>query len=68
MFFGKSTNRSTGIYIDMEYGLAGSTEDRRSTTGCLEKLSNMEKKQSMVARSIAEAEFRAIAHGIYEGF
>jgi len=52
--------------------LAGSIDDRRSTTGyCTFVWGNLvtwrSKKQSVVARSSAEAEFRAVAQGICEG-
>ena len=51
--------------------MAGSITDRRSTSGyCTFVGGNLvtwrSKKQSVVARSSAEAEFRSVAHGICE--
>ena len=56
-------------YTDANY--AGSIVHRRSTSGCCTFLGRnlvtwRSKKQSVVARSSAEAEFRAIARGVYE--
>jgi hypothetical protein len=56
-------------YTDVDW--AGSITDRRSTSGyCTFVGGNLvtwrSKKQSVVARSSAEAEFRAMAHGICE--
>ncbi|XP_060964985.1 retrovirus-related Pol polyprotein from transposon RE2 [Cannabis sativa] len=56
-------------YTDADW--AGSTVDRRSTSGyCSYVGGNLvtwqSKKQSVVARSSAEAEFRSVAHGICE--
>ena len=58
------------IYSDADY--AGSVDDRRSTTGygCFigsNLVTWQSQQQKVVARSIAEAEFRAIALGICEG-
>ena len=58
------------IYLDTNW--AGSITDRRSTSGyCTMVWGNLttwrSKKQSVVARSSTEAEFRAMAHGICEG-
>ncbi|XP_022853510.1 uncharacterized protein LOC111374981 [Olea europaea var. sylvestris] len=70
LFFGK--NKSKGVEIFTYADWAGSTEDRRSTTGyCTFVWGNTttwrSKKQNVVARSSAEAEFRAVAQGICEG-
>ena len=65
--------RNTGVvpeaYTDSDYG--GSLSDRRSTTGyCTFLGGNLitwrSKKQNVVARSSAEAEFRAMAQGVCE--
>ena len=58
------------VHIDVDW--AGSLEDRRSTTGyCSFVKGNLEtwriKKQNLIRKSSAEAEFRAIAHGLCEG-
>ena len=70
LFFEKNTKRNIEIYTDADW--AGSVTDRRSTSGyCTYVWGNLvtwrSKKQSVVARSSAEAEFRAMAHGICEG-
>ncbi|EXB23112.1 Electron transfer flavoprotein-ubiquinone oxidoreductase [Morus notabilis] len=67
--FKKGTNR--GIEILSDADLVGSLTDRRLTSGyCSVVWGNLvswrSKKQSVVARSSAEAEFRALAHGICE--
>ena len=70
LFFGKSNKKSVEIYSDADW--AGSITDRRSTTGyCSYVWGNLitwrSKKQAVVARSSAEAEYRALAQGICEG-
>ncbi|XP_024024071.1 uncharacterized protein LOC112092343 [Morus notabilis] len=67
LFFGKTNQRQIEAFTDADW--AGSVEDRRSTSGyCTMAWGNLvtwrSKKQSVVARSSAEAEFRALAHGI----
>lgn len=69
LFFKKGTNRSVEIFSDADW--AGSLTDRRSTFGyCTYVWGNLvtwrSKKQSVVSRSSAEAEFRAMAHSICE--
>ncbi|RVW70809.1 Retrovirus-related Pol polyprotein from transposon TNT 1-94 [Vitis vinifera] len=70
LFFQRTTNKEIEIFSDADW--AGSVTDRRSTSGyCSFVWGNLvtwrSKKQSMVARSSAEAEFRAMAQGICEG-
>lgn len=70
LFFKKTTNREVTIFTDSDW--AGSVTDRRSTSGyCTYVWGNLvtwrSKKQSVVSRSSAEAEFRALSHGICEG-
>ncbi|KAK2979535.1 hypothetical protein RJ640_013552 [Escallonia rubra] len=70
LFFKKGVSRGVEIFSDADW--AGSLSDRRSTSGyCTYVWGNLvtwrSKKQSVVARSSAEAEFRAMAHGICEG-
>ncbi|RDX67605.1 hypothetical protein CR513_53499, partial [Mucuna pruriens] len=67
----KEGTLSMKIYTDANY--AGSVVDRRSTLGyCMFLGGNLvtwrSKKQNVVARSSAEAEFQAMAQGICEGF
>ncbi|RVW71223.1 Retrovirus-related Pol polyprotein from transposon TNT 1-94 [Vitis vinifera] len=70
LYFKKTSSREVEVFTDADW--AGSLTDRRSTTGyCSYVWGNLvtwrSKKQSVVARSSAEAEFRAMAHGICEG-
>lgn len=70
LFFQKGDYKVVEIYIDADW--AGSSVDRRSTSGyCTYVWGNLvtwrSKKQTMVARSSAEAELRALAHGMCEG-
>ena len=70
LYFRKNSNRGIDVFTDADW--AGCVTDRKSTTGyCSFVWGNLvtwrSKKQSVVARSSAEAEFRAMAHGICEG-
>ncbi|XP_073119837.1 secreted RxLR effector protein 161-like [Henckelia pumila] len=70
LFFRKASNRGITVYRDADW--AGSPIDRHSTSGyCTFVWGNLvtwrSKKQTVVARSSAKAEFRALAHGICEG-
>ena len=70
LFFEKNPRRDIEVFSDADW--AGSVQDRRSTSGyCTYVWGNLvtwrSKKQSVVSRSSAEAEFRAMAHGICEG-
>ncbi|KAK2967234.1 hypothetical protein RJ640_002061 [Escallonia rubra] len=70
LFFKRGDDRMVEIYTDADW--ARSLVDRRSTSGyCTYVWGNLvtwrSKKQPVVARSSAEAEFRALAHGICEG-
>ena len=70
LFFQRTTKKEIEIFSDADW--AGSGTDRRSTSGyCSFVWGNLvtwrSKKQSMVARSSAEAEFCAMAQGICEG-
>ncbi|XP_038887145.1 uncharacterized mitochondrial protein AtMg00810-like [Benincasa hispida] len=70
ILFMKHDHLNIEVYTDADW--AGSTTDRRSISWyCSFVGGNLvtwqSKKQSVVARSSAEAEFRAIAHGICEG-
>ncbi|XP_073227024.1 uncharacterized protein [Cicer arietinum] len=67
--FKKTNDREVSIFTDADW--AGSITDRKSTTGyCAYVWGNLvtwrSKKQGVVARSSAEAEFRAMAQGICE--
>jgi len=69
LFFKKNEQRSVEAYTDADW--AGSSIDRRSTSGyCTFVWGNLvtwrSKKQNVVARSSAEAEYRSMAHGICE--
>ncbi|KAG8497018.1 hypothetical protein CXB51_008234 [Gossypium anomalum] len=69
LFFKKSEQRGIEAYTDADW--AGSITNRRSTSGyCTFFWGNLvtwqSKKQSVVARSSAEAEFRSMAQGICE--
>ncbi|KAK5836567.1 hypothetical protein PVK06_012359 [Gossypium arboreum] len=69
LFFKKSEQRGIEAYTDADW--LGSITDRRSTSGyCTFVWGNLvtwrSKKQSVVARSSAEAEFRSMAQGICE--
>jgi len=71
LLFKKGENLSMKIYTDVDY--AESIVDRRSTTSyCMFLGGNLvtwrSKKQNVVARSSAEAEFRAMAQGVSELF
>ena len=70
LMFTKSPKRDLEVYTDADW--AGSPIDRKSTSGlCSYVWGNLvtwrSKKQQVVARSSAEAEFRALAQGICEG-
>ncbi|XP_073220339.1 secreted RxLR effector protein 161-like [Cicer arietinum] len=67
--FKKTNDREVSIFTDVDW--AGSIIERKSTTGyCAYVWGNLvtwrSKKQGVVARSSAEAEFRAMAQGICE--
>ena len=69
LFFAKTNDRKVKAFTDADW--AGSINDRKSTSGyCTLLWGNLvtwrSKKQSVVARSSAEAEFRAMAHGVCE--
>ncbi|RVW12206.1 Retrovirus-related Pol polyprotein from transposon TNT 1-94 [Vitis vinifera] len=70
LFFQRTTKKEIEIFSDADW--AGSVTDRRSTSDyCSFVWGNLvtwqSKKQSVVARSSAEVEFRAMAQGICEG-
>ncbi|KAG8503428.1 hypothetical protein CXB51_001585 [Gossypium anomalum] len=70
LMFKKTQDRTVKIFIDSSW--AGDLTERRSTSGyCTFVWVNLttwrSKKQSIVSRSSAEAEFRALALGICEG-
>ncbi|RVW18846.1 Retrovirus-related Pol polyprotein from transposon RE1 [Vitis vinifera] len=69
LFFKKSEQKTIEAYTDADW--AGSVTDRRSTSGYYTYIwGNLvtwrSKKQSVAARSSAEAEYRAMAHGVCE--
>ena len=69
LFFQKTLQRDVEAFTDADW--AGSVTDQRSTTGyCTYVWGNLvtwrSKKQTVVARSSAKAEFRAMANGICE--
>lgn len=69
LMFRKRDNLQIEVYTDTDW--ASSTTDRHSTSGyCTFIGGNLvtwrSKKQSVVARSSAEVEFRSLAHGICE--
>lgn len=69
LLFKKSEHLSMEVYTDADY--AGSIVDMRSTTGyCMFLGGNLvtwrSKKQNVVVRSSAEAEFRVMAQGVCE--
>nr|CAD1818497.1 unnamed protein product [Ananas comosus var. bracteatus] len=70
LFFQRISKRNIEVFSDADW--AGLVIDRRSTSGyCYFVWKNLvtwrSKKQSVVARSSAEAEFRVMAQGICEG-
>lgn len=69
LLFSKHGHMKIEAYTDADW--AGSIDDRRSTSGyCVFVGGNLvtwrSKKQPVVARSSAEAEFRSMAHGVSE--
>jgi hypothetical protein len=69
LLYKSSGNLQIECYTDADW--AGSLDDRRSTSGyCTFVGGNIvtwrSKKQNVVARSTAEAEYRAMAHGVCE--
>ncbi|XP_039059421.1 uncharacterized mitochondrial protein AtMg00810-like [Hibiscus syriacus] len=70
LHFKKTVNRSVEVYTDANW--AGAVNDRRSTSSYYSYVwGNLvtwrSKKQSVVARSSAEVEYRALSHGICKG-
>jgi Reverse transcriptase (RNA-dependent DNA polymerase) len=69
VLFSKKGHRRIEVYTDADW--AGCLDDRKSTSGyCAFVGGNLvswrSKKQNMMARSTAEAEYRAMAHGVSE--
>ena len=69
LLFKKGNQRNVEVFTDVDR--AGSVTDRRSTLGyCTSLLGNLitcrSKKQSVIAHSSVEAEFRAMASGVSE--
>ncbi|XP_019053901.1 PREDICTED: uncharacterized protein LOC109114922 [Nelumbo nucifera] len=69
LLFGKHEHIRVEVYTDADW--AGSVDDRKSTSGyCALVGGNLvtwrSKKQSVVARSSVEAEYRAMSHGVAE--
>jgi len=69
LLYGSNNHTRVVCYSDADW--AGSPSDRRSTSGyCVSIGGNLilwkSKKQSVVARSSAEAEYRAMASAAYE--
>ncbi|KAL4562118.1 hypothetical protein LXL04_034312 [Taraxacum kok-saghyz] len=68
LFFGKKDDKRVAAFTDADWG---GSDDSRSTSGyCTLVWGNLvtwrSKKQTVVSRSSAEAEYRAIAHGVCE--
>ncbi|XP_062104247.1 uncharacterized mitochondrial protein AtMg00810-like [Humulus lupulus] len=69
LFFKKTNERKIEVFTNADW--AGSVDDRKSTPGyCMIVWGNVvtlrSKKQTVVARSSAKAEYRAMAHGVCE--
>ncbi|XP_073130872.1 secreted RxLR effector protein 161-like [Henckelia pumila] len=69
LFFKKTNDHGVKTFTDADW--AGSIDDRKSTSGyCTSVWENLvtsrSKKQSVVARSSAEAEYRAMENGVCE--
>jgi hypothetical protein len=70
VLFSKKRHRRIEVYTDTDW--AGCLDDRKSTSGYCgfvggNLVSWRSKKQNVVARSTAEAEYRAMAHDVSEG-
>jgi hypothetical protein len=70
VLFSKKGHRRIEVYTDADW--AGCLDDRKSTSDyCAFVGGNLvswrSKKQNVVTRSTAEAEYRAMAHGVSEG-